>query len=104
VANIQPYIPSAPVVGATLPAQLIKKVPPTYPQIAAIARTKGKVELSATVNKDGKIGKITVTSGNPMLRDAAISAVKQWVYKPATRNGEPVESTVAVEINFAGRE
>ncbi len=103
MANVQPYVPSAPVAAATLPAQLIKKVPPTYPQIAAVARAGGKVELNATVNQDGKIGKITVLSGNPLLREAAISAVKQWVYKPATRNGEPIESTVAVEINFAGR-
>jgi protein TonB len=35
-----------------------------------------------------------------MLRQAAMDAVKRWTYRPAVLNGQPIESTSRVEVNF----
>jgi len=43
---------------------------------------------------------LTVLSGHPMLVQAALEAVKQWVYKPTLVNGEPAEVITTIEVNF----
>ena len=40
---------------------------------------------------------VDLLSGHPLLADAAIAAVKQWVYKPTLLNGEPVEVATVVD-------
>src|SRR5271167_2224384 len=66
---------------------LIYKVQPTYPPLARQARVQGTVVLQAVIDKDGSIKDLTVTSGHPMLVQAALDAVKQWRYKPYYVNG-----------------
>lgn len=44
--------------------------------------------------------KITQSSGNPDLDDLALKTARQWRFKPATRDGQPVESTVRLHIEF----
>jgi protein TonB len=79
---------------------LIKKVPPTYPPSALRMRIEGKVELLATVSKDGDITHIKVLSGDQQLTKAASDAVSKWKYKPYLLNGEPVEIQTQVTVNF----
>jgi protein TonB len=79
---------------------LIDRVMPEYPKIAKIARVQGTVQLDAWIAKDGSIERLRVISGNPMLIDAAIQAVKQWRYKPYLLSGEPFEVETTVEVNF----
>ncbi len=63
-------------------------------------RTEGAVKLLATVGKTGSITAIKVISGEPLLGQAAMEAVKQWKYKPYLLNGDPVEIQTEVTINF----
>jgi len=79
---------------------LITQIVPEYPKIAKIGRVEGTVRLNAWISKDGGIERLTVLSGNPLLVNAAIDAVKQWRYKPFLLNGEPVEVETLVEVNF----
>jgi len=79
---------------------LYKKVAPVYPSGALGMHIEGAVELQATISKTGDISKIKVLSGDPQLSKAASDAVKQWKYKPYLLNGEPVEITTQVTINF----
>jgi len=79
---------------------LIKKVPPTYPPSALRMRIEGKVELLATISKDGDISHIKVLSGDSQLTKAASDAVSKWKYKPYLLNGEPVEIQTQVTVNF----
>lgn len=79
---------------------LYKKVPPIYPSSAMRMRIEGKVELTATVSKNGDITQVKVLSGDSQLTKAAVDAVKQWKYKPYLLNGEPVEIQTQVTINF----
>ena len=79
---------------------LLKKVQPVYPPSALRMRTEGAVKLSATVGKTGSITTVKVISGEPLLGQAAMEAVKQWKYKPYLLNGDPVEIQTEVTINF----
>jgi TonB family protein len=79
---------------------LLKKVQPDYPPIAQAAHVAGTVVLQATIGKDGRIENLRVVSGPAMLQQASLDAVKKWVYKPYTLNGEPVEVETTINVIF----
>lgn len=79
---------------------LIRRTPPSYPVLAREARIQGAVVLAAIIAKDGTIKNLQLVSGHPMLAPAAISAVKQWRYKPYLLNGQPVEVETTITVNF----
>ncbi len=79
---------------------LKKKVAPTYPWKAKAKGIQGDVLLQIVIAKDGRISKMTVISGDPLLTAAAVDAVKKWVYKPYTLDGQPVEVETTVKISF----
>jgi periplasmic protein TonB len=83
---------------------LISSPKPLYPPIAKAARQSGTVVLQAMISKGGTIENLRVISGNAMLQQAALDAVRQWRYKPYLLNGEPVEveTTVNVVFNLGG--
>jgi len=82
--------------------RLIKKVKPKYPKIAMIARIQGNVILDVAVDIYGRVipGSIKVLSGQPLLRQAAVDAVKQWVYEPYILNGVPKAVRFTLTVNF----
>jgi protein TonB len=79
---------------------LLERVNPSYPEIAKRLHIAGTVALAATISKTGRIEDLRVLSGHPMLREAAIEAVKNWRYRPYSLNGEPVEVETTIEIHF----
>ena len=79
---------------------LIFKSIPQYPIIAKTAHIEGTVELQATISTTGTIENLRVISGNAMLREAAIDAVKTWRYRPYLLNGQPVEVETTVDVIF----
>lgn len=79
---------------------LIKKVQPNYPAAALRTHVEGPVQLLATIAKSGNITAVKVISGEPLLAQAAVDAVKQWKYKPYNLNGEPVEIQTQITVNF----
>ena len=56
--------------------------------------------MNVTISPKGTVTAVQVISGAPQLRQAAVSAVRQWRYKPAMLNGQPAESAAEVQINF----
>jgi protein TonB len=87
--------------GGSPTATLVRKVQPGYPPLAMQARIQGVVKLKAIIAKDGSVQNVTVVSAHPLLAQAAIDAVKQWVYQPTLVNGQPVEVSTQIDINFA---
>src|SRR5262245_12595166 len=81
--------------------EAITKVPPEYPEIARASGTEGQVLVQALVGKDGKVKDTRVVKSVPVLDDAAVKAVKQWVFKPALSNNKPVAGWVAVPVRFS---
>lgn len=79
---------------------VISKVKPVYPEMARKMRLSGQVELEAVVNEQGEVETVEIKSGNPILRMAARDALKQWKFKPFTRDGRPVKAIVTVTFDF----
>ena len=80
--------------------QLVNRVEPVYPRIAAISGIQGQVKLHAIIARDGRIQSLNVISGPPLLVRAAIEAVEQWRYRPYVLNGETVEVETLITVNF----
>ncbi len=79
--------------GVTMPV-IVKQVHPKGDKNA-------KVEFECVVNEDGTVSIVKITkSTDAKLNDAATEAMKQWLFKPATRDGKPVRVTIAVELSF----
>lgn len=83
-------------------AVLVKQVTPRYPPEAARMRQRGWVQVQFTVGVDGKVHHAHVVDAQPshVFDHAAISAVSQWEYQPATRNGQPIPVTMRQRIEF----
>jgi periplasmic protein TonB len=86
--------------GNVMESRLIRKIEPAYPELAKRARVQGRVVLIVNVDEEGSVSDIKVSSGHPLLNDAAINAVKQWKYSPTLLNGEPVPVIATVTVIF----
>ena len=56
--------------------------------------------VEASVDQSGNVVATKVISGPPMLRQAAVDALRRWKYQPAMLNGEPVAVQITVTIQF----
>jgi protein TonB len=81
-------------------AKLLRRVIPVYPALARQARVSGTVRLVGVIGKDGIIQNLQFVSGPPLLVQAALDAVKQWVYRPTLLNHEPVEVIAPIDVIF----
>jgi TonB family protein len=88
-------------VGGNVQAtNLINQVRPVYPAAAKEGRIQGVVQLEAIIGPDGHVQDLKVTSGHPLLAQAALEAVKDWVYRPTLLNGNPVTVVTSIDVNF----
>ena len=92
--------PVARAASRVVPAHLISRVSPVYPEAARRIQLTGKVVLKTTITKNGTVGNIQWVSGSELFRASAAAAVKQWRYRPAMLNGQPVESDLQVVLEF----
>jgi periplasmic protein TonB len=81
-------------------ASLIHKVQPLYPAIARAIHLAGTVRLRAIIAADGSVRQVDVISGNPLLVQPAVAAVREWRYRPTRLNGEAVEVETLITVNF----
>jgi len=86
--------------GAVMERRIVQKVPPVYPANAKAARVQGAVQLGIIIGPDGKVQNVRSVSGVGMLMQAAMDAVKQWVYQPFLLNGQPVSVQTTANVNF----
>jgi protein TonB len=56
--------------------------------------------LRAIIDKNGNVAEARVVSGHPLLINAAMDAVKQWVYQPFVFNGKPVAVDTVITVKF----
>jgi TonB family protein len=60
-----------------------------------------RLQLAAVIRKDGRIDGISVLrSAGPSLDQGMIQDMASWQFKPATRDGIPVDVDVVMEIPF----
>jgi protein TonB len=88
--------------GVTLPSP-VRTVKAGYTAAAMEARIEGKVLMDVAVLEDGKVGEVKVTQSLDTeygLDTQAVEAVKQWLFKPGTKEGKPVAVQVTIEMTF----
>jgi len=83
-----------------MPPKLVREVSPVYPEAARKAGVEGVVILEATTDTYGGVAKVKVLRSIPLLDQAAIDALKQWVYEPVIVDGKPVPMTFTVTVQF----
>src|ERR1039457_5208741 len=104
LAAVPKFVPATPqrirISAGVTKGLLIHRLEPTYPPLARAARVQGDVVLSAIIDTNGQIQNLQLVSGHPMLVPAAITAVRQWRYKPYLWNGQPVEVETTITVIF----
>ena len=80
---------------------VLSKIDPAYTEEAKAAKIDGSVLLSIVVGTDGLAHDINVVRGIDSGLDLnAVSAVQQWHFQPATKDGQPVAVQAQIEVNF----
>lgn len=94
--------PAAPTGAHIAAAPLPGNRPPQYPAASLRRGEGGTVRVRVEVTEQGETGAVDVAegSGSRALDRAAVSAVRSWRFRPATRGGRPVSDTVIVPIAF----
>jgi len=83
-------------------AAYLNNPPPKYPAGALRQRLEGTTLVRVEVLADGSSGEVVLhqSSGFRPLDEAALDAVEQWRFKPATVFGEPVKQWVNIPVTF----
>jgi periplasmic protein TonB len=80
---------------------LVRSRDPEYTSDAMRKKTQGNVELEVVVRANGTVGDVRVTKSlDPELDQQAIKAAKQWLFRPGTLAGSPVDVYVTLIIEF----
>jgi TonB family protein len=86
--------------GVTLP-KVLSKVDPAYTVGAKAVKDNGSVLLRLEIGPDGAEHNVHIVKGLGFgLDEAAIAAVSQWRFEPATKDGAPVTVQATIEVNF----
>jgi TonB family protein len=85
---------------------LVHEVKPQYTKDAMARKVQGVVEMQCVVLSDGTIAdNVKVTKSlDPDLDRQAIIAVKQWTFRPGTKDGQAVPVQVDIELTFTLRD
>jgi TonB family protein len=87
--------------GGILNGKATNLVQPTYPAAAKAVRAEGAVNVQVTIDEQGNVISATAVSGHPLLRAAAVQAVRQSKFSPTMLSGQAVKITGVIVYNFA---
>jgi TonB family protein len=77
-----------------------KKTPPDYPPIAKQLKIAGHVQVDVSIDAEGNVENVKIVSGNVMLTQAVILAVKKWKFTPFVADGTPTKAIASLEFDF----
>jgi TonB family protein len=95
-------IPRGGTAGISEPV-VLEREKPVYPKEAKKLKIAGKVALEVVVQRDGTVGDLGLVWACPQgygLEEAAADTVRQWRFEPAVRDGEPVDASTVVLVEF----
>ena len=96
-AERQPHPGETPLMYAPMPFRKLEAIEETV----AGNRVRQRIQVAAIVGKDGKLSNIAlVTNAGSAMEHAATEDIASWEFKPATRNGIPIDVEVVIEIPF----
>jgi len=98
--------------GQTTPFPLKLAIPrykdnprPVYPRLARRRGYEGTVVLEVLVNRKGRAEEVRLlkSSGHRILDRSAVDSVRKWLFEPAMRGDERIDTWVKVPIRFTLR-
>lgn len=95
-----PLVQRAGVNGITSP-NCVSCPDPDYTDPAREVKFSGTLLLDVTVSAEGRAIDASVVRGLPFgLNETAIKTIRDWQFRPATREGQPVACRVMIEVTF----
>ena len=90
--------------GGVMGGNLIHMVEPVYPKCLGSTVVSGVMVFHAVIGEDGLIKSLEVISVAEPLRQPALDAIRQWIYRPYLLNGKPiaVETTIMMDVQLNG--
>ena len=86
--------------GVTAP-KVLHKMEPEYTEEGRVAKYQGTVVLAVEIDPNGVAQNIRIVKGLGFgLDENAVTAVQQWRFQPATKDGAPVTVQASIEVNF----
>jgi TonB family protein len=80
---------------------VLYQVHPRYTEAAKKIKLQGTVRVKLVVDANGIPRDLVVVKGvGSGLDENALQALKQWRFRPGTRNAEPVAVTARIDVNF----
>jgi TonB family protein len=95
----------APALPVSVPGKVMAKYKlsgeqPRHPSIFRASHIYGTVSLRVVITKTGKVSDVQAESGEPLMFEGAMDAVKKWTYKPYMVNGQPVAVVTEVDVTL----
>jgi TonB family protein len=89
----------------TKPPQLLQTAEPVYPEEAKADKLTGDVVMQVDILADGKVGDVQVLQGaGHGFDEAAVDAVKQYVFSPAEIDNQPAPVRIQYTLHFVYKE
>lgn len=84
-------------------ASYLNNPAPDYPTLSRRAGEQGRVLMKVLVSEQGAATDVQIekSSGLERLDNAAINAVKRWLFIPAKKNNQPISAYVLVPMKFS---
>ena len=84
-----------------VPAQAVRRVQPEYPLMARGSNAAGSVLVRVTIDTEGSVIETKVVEGPDVFRRAAEDAARKWKFRPATRDGQVIQSEQIIQFRFS---
>jgi TonB family protein len=80
---------------------LLRKVRPVYPAEARNNHIEGAVRMQVEISKTGDVETLDLLEGPIELAMSAVTAVRQWKFRPYVQNGEPVPVSTVIVVKYS---
>jgi TonB family protein len=77
-----------------------EKFEPEYPAMAKQLHLEGAVQLEAHIGENGAVEDVKPLTGNAVLMNAAVAALKKWKFTPFMSDGKPVKVVADLSFRF----
>ena len=89
-------------IGGVRPAEILQRVEPRYSDSAKSLQIEGVVWIQAMIKIDGSIDVLRVVEGLGYGLDTnALIAIRQWKFRPGTKDGVPAELIQNIPVEFS---
>ena len=77
-----------------------EKFQPDYPAMAKQLHLEVSVQVRAHISESGAVEEVKPVTGNAVLANAAMAALRKWKFTPFTADGKPTKAVADMSFNF----